>query len=140
MAAPLSIRFDHDVLVRLRRRAASVPGATASGLAQRLVDEGLRMADHPGIVFRDGPAGRRPALVVGPDVWELVSFLREIDERGSAAAAAAAEVFAIPEPVVSAGIGYYAAHVEEIDTWIAEAHAASERAEAEWERRQALLA
>jgi hypothetical protein len=140
MAAPLSIRFDDDVLTRLRQRAASVPGATASGLAQRLVDEGLRMADHPGIVFRDGPAGRRAALVVGPDVWELVSFLREIDERGPAAVGAAAEVFVISESVVSAGIGYYTAHTEEIDTWIAEARSASDRAEAEWERRQALLA
>jgi hypothetical protein len=139
MAAPLSIRFDQDVLSRLRQRAASVPGATPSGLAQRLVDEGLRMADHPGIVFRDGPAGRRPALVVGPDVWELVSFLREVDERGPGAVGAAAEVFAIPEPAVSAGIGYYTAYAEEIDAWIAEAQAASERAEAEWERRQALL-
>lgn len=140
MAAPLSIRFDDDVLARLRQRAASVPGATPSGLAQRLVDEGLRMADHPGIVFRDGPAGRRAALVVGPDVWELISCLREIDERGSAAVAAAAEVFAVPESAVSAGIGYYTAHAGEIDAWIAEAQAASERAESEWERRQALLA
>jgi hypothetical protein len=140
MAAPLSIRFDEDVLARLRQRAASVPGATPSGLAQRLVDEGLRMADHPGVLFRDGPAGRRAALVVGPDVWELVVFLREIDERGPAAVAAAAEVFAIPEAAVSAGIAYYTAHTGEIDAWIAEAQAASERAEAEWERRQALLA
>lgn len=98
------------------------------------------MADHPGIVFRDGPAGRRPALVVGPDVWELVLFLREIDERGLAAVAAAAEVFATPESAVSAGIGYYTAYAEEIDAWIGEAQAASERAEAEWERRRALLA
>jgi hypothetical protein len=140
MAAPLSIRFDDEVLARLRQRAASMPGATASGLAQRLVDEGLRMADHPGIVFRDGPAGRRAALVVGPDVWELVSFLREIDERGPSATSAAAEVFAVPESAVSAGIGYYSAYPEEIDGWLAEAQAASERAEAEWERRQALLA
>jgi len=98
------------------------------------------MADHPGIVFRDGPAGRRPALVIGPDIWELISFLREIDERGPAAVVAAAEVFAIPESAVSAGIGYYTAYAEEIDAWIAEARSASERAEAEWERRQALLA
>lgn len=139
MTTPLSIRFDQEVLARLRERAASVPGATASGLAQRLVDEGLRMADHPGIVFRDGPAGRRPALIVGPDVWELVFFLREIDERGSAAVTAAAEIFAIPESAVSAGISYYTAFAEEIDAWIAEAQSASERAEAEWERRQALL-
>jgi hypothetical protein len=139
MSAPLSIRFDQEVLARLRQRAASVPGATPSGLAQRLVDEGLRMADHPGIMFRDGPAGRRPALVVGPDVWELVSFLREIDERGQGAVEAAAEVFAIPEAGVAAGIGYYTAYAEEVDAWIEEARAASERAEAEWERRQALL-
>ncbi len=139
MAAPLSIRFDPEVLARLRSRAASVPGATPSGLAQRLVDEGLRMAEHPGVVFRDGPAGRRPALVIGPDVWELVVFLAEIDERGADAVAAAAKTFAVPPAAVNAGIGYYAAFPAEIDAWIAESRAASERAEQEWERRQALL-
>lgn len=99
-----------------------------------------RLNSRNGVVFRDGPAGRRAALLVGPDVWELVSFLREIDERGPAAVGAAAEVFVVSESAVSAGIGYYTAHTEEIDAWIAEARAASERAEAEWERRQALLA
>jgi hypothetical protein len=139
MTSPLSVRFDRDVLERLRQHAAAVPGATPSGLAQRLVDEGLRMAEHPGIVFRDGPAGRRPGLVVGPDVWELVVFLAEIDERGEAAVGAAAENFDIPTSAVAAGIGYYTAFSSEIDAWIAEARAASERAEQEWERRQALL-
>ena len=140
MTVPMSIRFDRDVLARLRRRAASLPDATPSGVAQRLVDEGLRMADHPGVVFRDGPAGRRAALVVGPDVWELVSFLREIDERGPAALSAAAEAFALPESALTAGMTYYAAFSDEIDAWIDEAQAASERAEVEWQRRQALLA
>lgn len=140
MTGPLSIRFDHDVLTRLRQRSASIPGATPSGLAQRLVDEGLRMADHPGITFRDGPAGRRAALVVGPDVWELVVFLSEIDERAEGAIDAASEVFAVPDAAVRAGLGYYAAHPEEIDTWIAESRAASERAEQEWVRGQELLA
>ena len=135
----MSVRFDREVLERLRRYAATVPGATPSGLAQRLVDEGLRMADHPGVVFRDGPAGRRAALVVGPDVWEIVVFLEEIDERGEAAVAAAAENFHVPASAVAAGIGYYTAYSAEIDAWIAEARAASERAEQEWERRQALL-
>ena len=32
-----------------------MPGASAAGLAQRLIDEGLRMADHPGVIFKDGP-------------------------------------------------------------------------------------
>ncbi|MDQ3600772.1 MAG: hypothetical protein M3408_05910, partial [Actinomycetota bacterium] len=65
MPNPLSIRFDRNVLERLRRQAASSPGATPSGLVQRLVDEGLRMAEHPGVVFKDGPGGRRPGLKVG---------------------------------------------------------------------------
>lgn len=139
MSAPLSIRFDPDVLERLRRRASSIPGATASGLAQRLVDEGLRMAEHPGIVFKDGPGGRRAALKVGPDVWELVKFLREIDERGEGAVAAAAEVFVVSEAMVRAGIGYYAGHQHEIDSWITEAEAISAAAERAWHDEQTLL-
>lgn len=139
MTAPLSVRFDRDVLERLRQQAAAVPGATPSGLAQRLVDEGLRMAAHPGILFRDGPAGRRPSLILGPDVWELVVFLEEIDERGEGAVSAAAETFGVPTSAVAAGIGYYMAFTAEIDAWIEEARVASERAEQEWERRQALL-
>lgn len=139
MTAPLSVRFAPEVLAALRRRAAVVPGATPSGLAHRLVDEGLRMADHPGIAFRDGPAGRRAALVVGPDVWELVQFLQEIDERGPDAVAAAAETFAIPAAAVEAGIGYWSAYGDEIDAWIASSRTASVQAESEWERRRALL-
>lgn len=97
------------------------------------------MADHPGVTFRDGPGGRRAALVVGPDVWELVVFLREIDERGEAALAAAEEMFAVSYTAVRAGLSYYAAFSDEIDVWIAAALEQSERAEQEWERQQALL-
>ena len=139
MTAPLSIRFDRDVLERLRRRAASSPGATPSGLVQRLVDEGLRMAEHPGVVFKDGPGGRRPALKIGPDIWELVKFLREIDERGESAIEAASEVFAIPETAVRAGIAYYTSYPDDIDTWITDADAVSERAEQAWRQQQELL-
>lgn len=56
----VSMRWEQAVLDRLQRRAR-VAGWSASALAQRYVDEGLRMAEHPGIVFQDGPAGRRPA-------------------------------------------------------------------------------
>lgn len=38
--------------------------------------EGLDTLHHPGIVYRDGPTGRRAALAMGPDVWEIVSALR----------------------------------------------------------------
>lgn len=140
MGTPLSIRFDEDLLLRLRRHAQATPGATISGLAQQLVDEGLRMAEHPGIVFRDGPAGRRPALTCGPDVWEVVKFLREIDVRGSEAVDAATESLNVTEGQVWTAIHYYSAHPTEIDDWIQQADEEADAAYAAWEAEQRLLA
>lgn len=140
MTTPLSIRFDDDVLERLRRRTRATPGATPSGLAQRLVDEGLRMVDYPGIVFRDGPTGRRAALAVGPDVWEVAVALGEIDERGERAVAAVAELLALPDEKVRLALRYYGAFAKEIDAEIAEANRASEEAESAWRAGRRLLA
>jgi hypothetical protein len=139
MSTPLSIRFDQRVLDRLRRRAQALPGATPSGLAQLLVDEGLRMAEHPGIVFKDGPAGRRAALALGPDVWEVVSIAREIDARGARAVPAIAEALSLPVARVEVALRYYAAYPAEIDAEIADRDAESRAAEEEWRTRQRLL-
>ena len=140
MSAPLSIRFDEALLARLRRRAQATPGATPSGLAQRLVDEGLRMAEHPGVLFKDGPSGRRSALAFGPDVWEVVKFLREVDERGPDAVDAAADVLGLSEAKVRIAMHYYSAHPDEIDEEIAQADEESQAAETAWLAEQRLLA
>src|SRR6266699_3286983 len=132
MTTPLSIRFDPALLARLRRRASATTGSTTSALAQRLIDEGLRMAEHPGVIFKDGPSGRRAALAYGPDVWEVIKFLREVDERGPAAIDAAAEVFAVDTSRIATAISYYVDYAGEIDTEIADADDASARAEAAW--------
>ena len=115
-------------------------GASAAGLAQRLIDEGLRMADHPGVIFKDGPSGRRAALAYGPDVWEVIKFLREVDERGPAAIDAAAEVFAVDTSRIATAISYYGDYAGEIDAEIADADEASARAEAAWRVQQQLIA
>jgi hypothetical protein len=140
MTTPLSIRFDPDLLTRLRRRAQSVGGSSASALAQRLIDEGLRMADHPGVIFKDGPSGRRAALAFGPDVWEIIKFLREVDERGPAALDAAAEVFATDAARIATAVSYYGAYSAEIDAEIDAADEASARAEEAWRIQQHLIA
>jgi hypothetical protein len=140
MTTPLSIRFAPSLLARLRQRANAMPGASAVGLAQRLIDEGLRMADHPGVIFKDGPSGRRAALAYGPDVWEVIKFLREVDEHGPAAIDAAAEVFAVDAGRVGTAINYYGDYPDEIDAEIAEADEASARAEAAWRIQQQLIA
>jgi hypothetical protein len=138
MATPLSIRFEDNLLARLRRRAG-VTASSTSSLAQRLIDEGLRMADHPGVIFKDGPTGRRAALISGPDVWEIIKFLREIDERGPAALDAAADGLALEQGRVSAAVSYYADFPEEIDAEIADADEASERAERAWRLQRRLI-
>ena len=140
MTTPLSIRFAPALLARLRQRANAMTGASAAGLAQRLIDEGLRMADHPGVIFKDGPSGRRAALAYGPDVWEVIKFLREVDERGSAAIEAAAEVFAVDASRIATAISYFGDYSDEIDAEMAEADEASERAEAAWRVQQRLIA
>ena len=140
MTTPLSIRFAPSLLARLRQRANATPGASAAGLAQRLIDEGLRMADHPGVIFKDGPSGRRAALAYGPDVWEVIKFLREVDERGPAAIDAADEVFAVDSSRITAAISYYGDYRDEIDAEITDADEASARAEAAWRVQQQLIA
>ena len=140
MTTPLSIRFTPSLLDRLRQRARAMTGASAAGLAQRLIDEGLRMADHPGVIFKDGPSGRRAALAYGPDVWEVIKFLREVDERGPAAIDAGAEVFAVDTGRISTAISYYGDYADEIDAEIADADEASARAEEAWRVQQQLIA
>jgi sarcosine oxidase gamma subunit len=140
MTTPLSIRFSPSLLTRLRRRANAMTGASAAGLAQRLIDEGLRMTDHPGVIFKDGPSGRRAALAYGPDVWEVIKFLREVDERGAAAIDAAAEVFAVDTSRISTAISYYGDYADEIDVEIADADETSAHAEAAWRVQQQLIA
>lgn len=98
------------------------------------------MAEHPGIVFKSGPSGRRAALAYGPDVWEVVKFLREIDERGPAALAAAAEVFAVDINRIGTVVSYYSDNRDEIDAEIQTAEEASVNAEHAWHVQQQLIA
>ena len=74
--AATPVRFDPPVVERLASFVASNPGMSLSSAANRLVDEALRMSEHPGIVFRAGPTGRRASLASGPDVWEAVRAIK----------------------------------------------------------------
>lgn len=40
------------------------------------------MAEHPGVVFKDGPSGRRAALTFAPDIWEIAKVKQPLRERG----------------------------------------------------------
>lgn len=138
-STPLSIRFDPALLARLRRGAAN-RDTTPSGLAQRLVDEGLRSQEFPGIVFRDGPSGRRAGLIAGPDIWEIVAALRDSEPRGDAAIEMIAAELSLPVSRVRTALAYYGAHTNEVDTEAADNERAADEALRSWESQQQLLA
>ena len=77
----LSLQIDSATLEQLESRSART-GEPVSDLARRHIEEGVRMEARPGINFRDGPAGRRPALEQGPDVWEVARVVRAVQARG----------------------------------------------------------
>lgn len=136
---PFSIRMSPKTLARLdvgaRRR-----GEAKARTAERLIDEGLRMEDHPGIVFRDGPSGRRAALAGGPDVWEVVETLKDSGLTGEQAVAATAEWGVLTHAQVHAAVGYYADFRDEIDERIAHNSEEADRQRAAWIRaREALV-
>jgi hypothetical protein len=119
-----------------RRRQRGEP---KSRLAERLIDEGLEMEEYPGLVFRDGPAGRRPALAAGPDVWEVVETLLETGQKGESAVIATAKRGKLDPGQVRTAVAYYADHRDEIDAWIAANREQAARERAAWERAQAAI-
>ena len=114
-------------------------GEPKARIAERLIDEGLRMADHPGIVFRDGPGGRRAALASGPDVWEMIETVKGTRLAGEEAIEAAAEWGNLTSAQVSLAVRYYGDFPDEIDERILLNRQEAERLRGAWERaRQAL--
>ena len=134
-----SARWGADVVDRLTRRS-ELAGTNKSRLAERYVDEGTRMDEHPGIVFRGGPTGRRAAVAGGPDVWELIATLKGGKARGEEAISALAELLNLTDAQVRTAVRYYAAFTYEIDRRIAHNTEDADEAEAAWQREQAALA
>src|SRR5579859_222351 len=130
-ARQFSARLDPDVMERLERRGVRA-GLNKSRLAERYIDEGMRMEDHPGIVFRDGPTGRRAGLAAGPDVWEVMSALRSSGLEGDEAVQATAEWSALTVRQVRDAVGYYSEYPAEIDERICVNVEEAEAAERRW--------
>jgi hypothetical protein len=144
MSSPRSVRFDDDVVARLDRYVREHPGTSSSAVANMFVDESLRTYEHPGIVFRPGPTGRRAALAGGPDVWEIITALNAIrseDPRldGPALVTEIATVTGLNPEQVAIAVRYYAAYPDEIDERIAGNTEVADREERLWAAQQSLL-
>jgi len=129
----VAFRIRARTLDHLKRRVRET-GLSQTELAERYLEEGLRMDEHPLIVFRDGAGGRRPGLVGSRlDVWQIVDT---VNQNGSAKAAAA--YLDLPEDRVEACLRYYAEYKDEIDEWAERAQLVADRERDLWQRRREL--
>lgn len=108
-----SLRLPAATLEALDRLAAE-RGQSANALASRLIEQGLRTERHPLISFREGEAGRRPALLGSRlDVWQVVDIVRE----NGRSVAEAAQHLGQPEIKIQAALRYYTEYRDEVDAW-----------------------
>jgi hypothetical protein len=130
-----SARLEASVIDRLERRGTRA-GLNKSRLAERYIDEGMRMEDHPGVVFRDGPTGRRAGLAGGPDIWEVIAAVRASDLDGEDVVAAVADWANLTPTQLRSALRYYAAYPEDIDGRIARNVQEADAAEQLWRSEQ----
>src|SRR5258705_13435376 len=123
------VRFDPSVAERLASFVAANPGMSLSSAANRLVDEAMRMAEPPGVIFRSGPTGRRAALAGGPDVWEVIRTIKSAHaaEPGLDSddlISLVSDNTGIALRLVNTTVRYWAAYPSEVDAEIAAADTA----------------
>ncbi len=118
MSHPTSFRLPDTLLEQLDEEAGAT-GTTVSSLVTTLLNEGINTRRFPGIVYRDGPTGRRAGLVAGPDVWEIIRDVKATAGRGEKRLRATAEGAGLAVSQVRLAVDFYAAHPDEIDERIA---------------------
>ncbi len=122
---PTALCITESAALRLADRAAR-EGTSCTALLDPLIHEGVDQLDHPGIVFRGPVDDRRAALAAGPDIWEVVARLRELDgpvERRIAVLSAKSD---LNTSKIRVALAYARAHGGEISDRIARNRQAAE--------------
>lgn len=134
-----SFRISQEAKQRLADRAER-EGLSATALLERLIIEGVDTLDHPGIVYRGAAHDRRAALAAGPDVWEIVARLRELDGDEEQRIATLAEETALHPRQIRTAVEYAAEHPDQVEQRIRRNERTAEDSRRIAEQRQALLA
>ena len=135
----VSIELEDEAFEALGEEGRS-DGQSLAEMARTLVEEGLRMARHPGVVFRPGPVGRRAALADGPDIWQVAYVFRDepLDTETAIIDATVRSVglTGLTTEQLRTAIRYYLDYTDEIEEWIRRNDEEAGRAKAEWLRKQ----
>jgi hypothetical protein len=138
MARSTSFRISDRARSRLTERAAQ-EGVTATALLDQLITEGVDQLDFAGVVFR-GPANdRRAALAGGPDVWEIVSRLQELNGTEEQRIAVLSDESDLHPRLIRVALDYAAEHASQIRERIGRNRDLAEHSRRTAQQRQALL-
>jgi hypothetical protein len=139
MAASTSFRISDIARARLATRAAR-EGMTATALLDLLIVEGIDQLDYPGIMFRGPAHDRRAALAAGPDVWEVIARLQELDGSEEQRISLLSAESDLHPRLIRIALDYAAEHAAEIRGRIERNQAVAERSRGMSQQREALLA
>ena len=139
MATSTSFRISDAARTRLATRAAR-EGMTATALLDLLIVEGIDQLDYPGIIFRGPAHDRRAALAAGPDVWEVIARLQELDGSEEQRISLLSAESDLHPRLIRIALDYAAEHPAEIRERIERNQAVAERSRGMSQQRQALLA
>lgn len=137
-ARSTSFRISEEARARLAAQAAR-EGVSATVLLERLILEGIDALEHPGTVFRGPPHDRRAALAAGPDVWEVIARLRELEGSEEQRIAALAAESDLHPREIRLALDYAAAHPEDVQARIERNDAEAEASRQVAQQRTALL-
>lgn len=138
MARSTSFRISDTAKHALDARAAH-EGVSATALLERLIIEGVDQRDFPGVVFRGPAHDRRAALAAGPDVWEIVARLQDLDGSEEHRIATLSAESELHPRLIRVAVDYAAEHSAEIQSRIDHNRALTERSRRAVTGREALL-
>ena len=139
MATSTSFRISDSARRRLASRAAQ-EGTTATALLDQLIIEGIDQLDYPGIIFRGPAHDRRAGLAAGPDVWEVIARLQELDGSEEHRISTLSAESELHPRLIRIALDYAAEHADEIRWRIDRNRAMAERSSSASRSREALLA
>ena len=111
-----SIRIPDEVAKTIQDEAES-SGRDFSTVANELLAEAVKLKRCPGIVFADGPSGRRARIAgTGLDVWEVVSTYKSLNRDDARLREA---YHWLSEPQLRSALSYFRLYPEEVERQIA---------------------
>jgi hypothetical protein len=139
MARSTSFRISDTARSRLAARAAQ-EGVTATALLDQLITEGADQLDFPGVVFRGPAHDRRAGLAAGPDIWEIIARLQELDGTEEQRITMLSDESDLHPRLIRIALDYAAEHASQIRDRINRNHDLADHSRETARQRQALLA